>query len=96
MKTLIILLLLMSAVAFAAASDTVTVKPPVRTLDHQGRQISPEWVPLFYEKDCDQNGWRFEIDEWLPLRVRMSTARPMVPRLYKDPDHGSNGGYEIG
>lgn len=94
---------LASLIAFSlpALSDEVDkalpTKPPVRTQSEEGWPIPTDDIPLVYDKDCDPNGWRFNIDEWLQMCSQGITTAPLaVPRYYRNPINGSNGGYEIG
>ena len=48
--------------------------------------VPPALQRRLHEKDCDPNGWKYDLWEWM---------RMAPPRYYKSPIHGSNGGWAL-
>jgi len=84
--------LFLSSLAYGADSSAVKKpEPPVRYFDKIGNRLAPQTIQIIHEMDCDPNGWRFNAQEWR----MMKDGGMILPRYYKDPEHGSNGGWEL-
>lgn len=65
---------------------------PVRYEDNEGDPFPPAMIRTTYQKDCDDNGWKFSPQEWKELLDLKGT----LPTYFYDEDYGSNGGYSLG
>lgn len=86
----ILTILLTAHLVFAGANTKPKPNEPqfdwekyIKTYPRSGRD--------FLEKRTDKFGWKFSLDEW----ELMKQGRCNMLKYYKDPDHGSNGGYEV-
>lgn len=93
MKTIIIAASLFFSVnALGATLDTLSHKPtpevPVRYNLDNGTGIPDNLINAVHRKDCSDDGWKFDLWEWLKLERGFI----LKPSHYIDPIHGDNGG----
>jgi hypothetical protein len=68
-------------------------KPKMRLFDSDGFPIYKERLEMMFQKDCDPNGWKYDMGEWEYL----ITGKHSVPAYYFDESRQQdNGGYSIG